>query len=130
MSALPLFLCLCLQPVPFGPGRTDLLPTAAKVSVLEVFSDGTLLVTIGNDSHAEKGDEFFVTRGTQIIAFAEITSLGKSHSVARVKMAMRNAQVAIGDRADGPTWESRRTNSLPEGKILRGGAIIDSRPDK
>jgi hypothetical protein len=44
MSVLPLFLWLCLQPAPFWLDQPDLTAKAAKVSVLEVFAEGVLLV--------------------------------------------------------------------------------------
>jgi hypothetical protein len=93
--------------------------------VVEVFTDGLLLVSVGDNDYAEKGDQFFLARGAGIgsrsVASAEIVSLGKRFSVAKVKSSVSGIKTGVGDRVSLPRWEERKR--ILDARMQQGGAI-------
>jgi hypothetical protein len=94
--------------------------------VVDVFADGSLLVSIGDDDYAEKGDRFFLVRGAERMgndfARAKIVSLGKRYSVVKVEGAAKGLQPEVGDRVSRPDWKERQ--ALLDARMLQGGAIL------
>ena len=133
MSGLSLLVWTCLlQPSPFAqPPATAPVKETKEVRgvVVEIFPDGTLLVSAGDDDDAEKGDTFTLMRireqerAPEFVASAEIVSLGKRYSLAHVKVLGPGAKPKVGDRLTGTAWQ--RAKRELDARMQRGGAIID-----
>jgi hypothetical protein len=126
--------CL-LQPVPVAqPPAAPPAKDSKEVRgvVVEVFTDGLLLVSVGDDDYAEKGDQILLVRPDKkldrygkkelnTIAAAKIVSLGKRYSVAKVESSKPEAKPVAGDRISMPSWEVRKRNL--DARMQQGGAI-------
>jgi hypothetical protein len=116
---------------PQAPSPASVAP-GSGVAVLEVFEGGVLLLSAGADNEARKGDRFVVSRlepKPRFVGEAEVTAVGSRYVLARMRKAARAETVKVGhltSLADKSPAENR-TN---DGKVLRGGAVIDQRPPK
>jgi hypothetical protein len=116
-----LTVCLCGGPPPAQVPRGV---------VVDVFSDGTMLISAGSADEVEKGDSFNLVGGLkdpEIIGKGVVVTVGTSYSVARfVHFANRRLPQA-GDGLVETNWDAVKRRRDFEAK--RGGAIID-RPDR
>jgi hypothetical protein len=122
MSAVSLLLsaCLCGGPPPAQVPRGV---------VVDVFPDGTLLVSVGRTDDAKVDDDFSLVRGgsgRQVVGPAELTAVGTTYSLARVTGVPGGNAPKVGDRLVDTRWEKVRAR---ERVPLGGGAFID-RPDR
>jgi hypothetical protein len=94
--------------------------------VVDVFADGQLLVSVGDDDYAEKGDTFVLVRGTAVspnaVASAKIISLGKRFSIAAVELPAKSAKPEVGDKVTLTAWKQRQ--DILDASMQRGGAIL------
>jgi hypothetical protein len=138
------YLCL-LSPtpagVPAGNGAKE-----ARGLVLEVYADNLLLISVGEDDHAQYGDEFSLgSDGDATIGLfvgesavnrkpsGKIVSLGKRFSVAKVYTTATNKDgFRVGDVLRATDWDQRRLKKESQSNLdnpfyghdFRGGALI------
>jgi hypothetical protein len=120
------------------------LPRAARVdppsdsggTILEVFGDDLLLLSVGPDSEIRTGDRFTVYRmepRPEYVGEAEVTHVGAHYALAHMRRLTRGKNIRVTDRttlADKIRWREEAKTRERNEKILRGGAIIDQRPPK
>jgi hypothetical protein len=136
MSASALLIWSCL--LQSGPMAQPPTSSSAKESkdargvVVDVFADGLLLMSVGDDDDAVKGDHFDLVRpgkkwdhdgkrDWQNVNSAKIVSLGKHYSLAKVELPSPDNKPFVGDSVSMSTWENRKRNL--DMQMQHGGAL-------